>query len=99
MTACEVKPLTFSLNRPRVVLLMGSLCPQVLILEPSKVFQPTIVSVSEEDVSRTVQLQHVTPLMVETMSISFFPLSLSLSSLLSGAVCSLVLSSQETPEL
>ncbi|XP_062395311.1 mitogen-activated protein kinase kinase kinase 5 [Sardina pilchardus] len=36
-------------------------CP-VLILEPSKVFQPTIVSVSEEDASRTVQLQHVTPM-------------------------------------
>ncbi|XP_048116800.1 mitogen-activated protein kinase kinase kinase 5 isoform X3 [Alosa alosa] len=36
-------------------------CP-VLILEPSKVFQPTIVSVSEEDDSRTVQLQHVTPM-------------------------------------
>ncbi|MEQ2298578.1 hypothetical protein AMECASPLE_006636 [Ameca splendens] len=36
-------------------------CP-VLILEPSKVFQPSIVSISEEDESRTVQLQHVTPL-------------------------------------
>ncbi|XP_063055193.1 mitogen-activated protein kinase kinase kinase 5 [Engraulis encrasicolus] len=36
-------------------------CP-VLILEPSKVFQPTIVSVSEEDSSRTVQIHHVTPL-------------------------------------
>lgn len=36
-------------------------CP-VLILEPSKVFQPSIVSVSEEDESRTVQLKHVTPL-------------------------------------
>ncbi|MEQ2167513.1 hypothetical protein GOODEAATRI_004936 [Goodea atripinnis] len=38
-------------------------CP-VLILEPSKVFQPSIVSISEEDESRTVQLQHVTPLKV-----------------------------------
>lgn len=37
---------------------------QVLILEPSKVFQPSIVSVSEEDESRTVQLKHVTPLKV-----------------------------------
>ncbi|XP_039974105.1 mitogen-activated protein kinase kinase kinase 5 isoform X2 [Xiphias gladius] len=36
-------------------------CP-VLILEPSKVFQPAIVCVSEEDESRTVQLRHVTPL-------------------------------------
>uniref|UniRef100_A0A3B3VKR0 mitogen-activated protein kinase kinase kinase n=1 Tax=Poecilia latipinna TaxID=48699 RepID=A0A3B3VKR0_9TELE len=36
-------------------------CP-VLILEPSKVYQPSIVSVSEEDESRTVQLKHVTPL-------------------------------------
>ncbi|XP_072249938.1 mitogen-activated protein kinase kinase kinase 5 [Leuresthes tenuis] len=36
-------------------------CP-VLILEPSKVFQPAILSVSEEDESRTVQLRHVTPL-------------------------------------
>ncbi|MED6254095.1 hypothetical protein ATANTOWER_015557 [Ataeniobius toweri] len=36
-------------------------CP-VLILEPSKVFQPSIVSINEEDESRTVQLQHVTPL-------------------------------------
>ncbi|XP_056141892.1 mitogen-activated protein kinase kinase kinase 5 isoform X2 [Lampris incognitus] len=34
-------------------------CP-VLILEPSKVFQPTIVCVSEEDESRTVQLKHIT---------------------------------------
>lgn len=37
---------------------------QVLILEPSKVLTPAIVSVSEEDVSRTVQLKHVTPLKV-----------------------------------
>lgn len=36
-------------------------CP-VLILEPSKVLQPAIVCVSEEDDSRTVQLKHVKPL-------------------------------------
>ncbi|XP_055066774.2 mitogen-activated protein kinase kinase kinase 5 [Misgurnus anguillicaudatus] len=36
-------------------------CP-VLILEPTKVFQPSIISVSEEDNSRTVQLRHVRPL-------------------------------------
>ncbi|KAK6290947.1 hypothetical protein J4Q44_G00386500 [Coregonus suidteri] len=36
-------------------------CP-VLILEPTKVFQPTIVCVSEEDDSCTVQLNHITPL-------------------------------------
>ncbi|XP_030213887.1 mitogen-activated protein kinase kinase kinase 5 isoform X3 [Gadus morhua] len=36
-------------------------CP-VLILEPTKVLQPAVVSVSEEDQSRTLQLQHVTPL-------------------------------------
>ncbi|XP_043116424.1 mitogen-activated protein kinase kinase kinase 5 isoform X2 [Puntigrus tetrazona] len=36
-------------------------CP-VLILEPTKVFQPSIISVSEEDDSCTVQLRHVTPL-------------------------------------
>ncbi|XP_076594261.1 mitogen-activated protein kinase kinase kinase 5 [Chaetodon auriga] len=36
-------------------------CP-VLILEPTKVLQPSIVCVSEEDESRTVQLKHVTPL-------------------------------------
>ncbi|XP_057691135.1 mitogen-activated protein kinase kinase kinase 5 [Corythoichthys intestinalis] len=35
-------------------------CP-VLILEPSKVLQPAIVSVSEGDGSRTVQLKHVMP--------------------------------------
>ncbi|KAM9310595.1 mitogen-activated protein kinase kinase kinase 5 isoform 2-T2 [Pholidichthys leucotaenia] len=35
-------------------------CP-VLILEPSKVLQPAIMCVSEEDESRTVQLKHVTP--------------------------------------
>uniref|UniRef100_A0A8D3BXA1 mitogen-activated protein kinase kinase kinase n=1 Tax=Scophthalmus maximus TaxID=52904 RepID=A0A8D3BXA1_SCOMX len=38
-------------------------CP-VLVLEPSKVLQPAIVCVSEEDESRTVQLKHVTPLKV-----------------------------------
>ncbi|KAG7255185.1 hypothetical protein CRUP_035175, partial [Coryphaenoides rupestris] len=38
-------------------------CP-VLILEPSKLLQPAVVSVSEEDESRTIQLQHVTPLEV-----------------------------------
>ncbi|XP_038566796.1 mitogen-activated protein kinase kinase kinase 5 isoform X1 [Micropterus salmoides] len=38
-----------------------SRCP-VLILEPSKVLQPAIVSVSEEDESRTVQLKHIVPL-------------------------------------
>ncbi|CAL8249628.1 unnamed protein product [Boreogadus saida] len=36
-------------------------CP-VLILEPTKLLQPAVVSVSEEDQSRTLQLQHVTPL-------------------------------------
>ncbi|XP_026227916.1 mitogen-activated protein kinase kinase kinase 5 [Anabas testudineus] len=36
-------------------------CP-VLILEPSKVLQPAIVCVSEEDENHTVQLKHVTPL-------------------------------------
>ncbi|KAM9488242.1 mitogen-activated protein kinase kinase kinase 5 isoform 2-T2 [Clarias gariepinus] len=36
-------------------------CP-VLILEPTKVFQPSILSVCEEDKSRTVQLKYVTPL-------------------------------------
>ncbi|XP_029307843.1 mitogen-activated protein kinase kinase kinase 5 [Cottoperca gobio] len=36
-------------------------CP-VLILEPSKVLQPAIVCVSEEDESRTVHLKHITPL-------------------------------------
>lgn len=39
---------------------------QVLILEPSKIFQPSILSVCEEDNSRTVQLRHVTPLQVLT---------------------------------
>lgn len=36
-------------------------CP-VLILEPSKLLQPAIVCVNEEDESRTVQLRHVSPL-------------------------------------
>ncbi|XP_074540112.1 mitogen-activated protein kinase kinase kinase 5 [Halichoeres trimaculatus] len=36
-------------------------CP-VLILEPSKVLQPAIVCVSEEDDSCTVQLKHIYPL-------------------------------------
>ncbi|KAB5586332.1 hypothetical protein PHYPO_G00000380 [Pangasianodon hypophthalmus] len=36
-------------------------CP-VLILEPTKIFQPSILSVCEEDKSRTVQLRHVTQL-------------------------------------
>ncbi|XP_030637021.1 mitogen-activated protein kinase kinase kinase 5 [Chanos chanos] len=36
-------------------------CP-VLILEPTKLFQPSIVSVSEEDENCTVQLKHITPL-------------------------------------
>uniref|UniRef100_A0A8C7XL75 mitogen-activated protein kinase kinase kinase n=1 Tax=Oryzias sinensis TaxID=183150 RepID=A0A8C7XL75_9TELE len=35
-------------------------CFQVLILEPSKLFQTAIVSVSKEDESRTVHLKHVT---------------------------------------
>lgn len=34
-------------------------CP-VLILELTKVFQPSIISISEEDDSRTVQLRHIT---------------------------------------
>lgn len=33
---------------------------QVLILEPSKVLQPAILCVSEEDENRTVQLKHIT---------------------------------------
>ncbi|KAL3980431.1 plectin [Sarotherodon galilaeus] len=40
----------------------SSNCCPVLILEPSKVFQPAIVSVNEEDQSRTVQLKHATRL-------------------------------------
>ncbi|XP_072317039.1 mitogen-activated protein kinase kinase kinase 5 [Eucyclogobius newberryi] len=36
-------------------------CP-VLILEPSKLLQPAIVCVNEEDESCTVQLEHVSPL-------------------------------------
>uniref|UniRef100_A0A8C7GKY3 mitogen-activated protein kinase kinase kinase n=1 Tax=Oncorhynchus kisutch TaxID=8019 RepID=A0A8C7GKY3_ONCKI len=41
-------------------------CP-VLILEQTKVLQPTIVCVSEEDDSCTVRLNHITPLKVQTM--------------------------------
>lgn len=41
---------------------------QVLILEPSKLFQPAIVSVNEEDQSRTVQLKHATRLKVCKLS-------------------------------
>lgn len=37
---------------------------QVLILEPSKILQPAVVCVSEEDEHRTVQLKHITPLKV-----------------------------------
>lgn len=37
---------------------------QVLVLEPSKLLQPAIVCVSEEDESRTVQLKHVTTVKV-----------------------------------
>uniref|UniRef100_A0A674P9S4 mitogen-activated protein kinase kinase kinase n=1 Tax=Takifugu rubripes TaxID=31033 RepID=A0A674P9S4_TAKRU len=33
---------------------------QVLVLEPSKVLQPAILCVSEEDENRTVQLKHIT---------------------------------------
>lgn len=33
---------------------------QVLVLEPSKVLQPAILCVSEEDQNRTVQLKHIT---------------------------------------
>uniref|UniRef100_A0AAX7UVC7 mitogen-activated protein kinase kinase kinase n=1 Tax=Astatotilapia calliptera TaxID=8154 RepID=A0AAX7UVC7_ASTCA len=41
---------------------------QVLILEPTKLFQPAIVSVNEEDQSRTVQLKHATRLKVCKLS-------------------------------
>lgn len=37
---------------------------QVLVLEPSKVLQPAMVCVSQEDKNRTIQLKHVTPLKV-----------------------------------
>uniref|UniRef100_A0A669D0N0 mitogen-activated protein kinase kinase kinase n=1 Tax=Oreochromis niloticus TaxID=8128 RepID=A0A669D0N0_ORENI len=46
----------------------SSNCCPVLILEPSKVFQPAIVSVNEEDQSRTVQLKHATRLKVCKLS-------------------------------
>ncbi|XP_054476974.1 mitogen-activated protein kinase kinase kinase 5 [Anoplopoma fimbria] len=49
-------------------------CP-VLILEPSKVLQPAIVCVSEEDESRTVQLKHVTPLLKKGLHQWTFPAS------------------------
>uniref|UniRef100_A0A674DS21 mitogen-activated protein kinase kinase kinase n=1 Tax=Salmo trutta TaxID=8032 RepID=A0A674DS21_SALTR len=45
-------------------------CP-VLILEPTKVLQPTIVCVSEEDDSCTVRLNHITPLKVQTIVSKF----------------------------
>lgn len=47
---------------------------QVLILEPSKVLQPAVVSVSEEDMSRTVQLKHVSPLKVVTKKEAYIDL-------------------------
>uniref|UniRef100_A0A674DRI2 mitogen-activated protein kinase kinase kinase n=1 Tax=Salmo trutta TaxID=8032 RepID=A0A674DRI2_SALTR len=43
----------------------------VLILEPTKVLQPTIVCVSEEDDSCTVRLNHITPLKVQTIVSKF----------------------------
>uniref|UniRef100_A0A3Q4MKQ9 mitogen-activated protein kinase kinase kinase n=1 Tax=Neolamprologus brichardi TaxID=32507 RepID=A0A3Q4MKQ9_NEOBR len=46
----------------------SSNCCPVLILEPSKVFQPAIVSVNEEDQSQTVQLKHATRLKVCKLS-------------------------------
>lgn len=49
----------------------------MLILEPSKVLQPAIVCVSEEDESRTVQLKHVTPLKVCRPSVTPPPRQLS----------------------
>uniref|UniRef100_A0A8C7PDP0 mitogen-activated protein kinase kinase kinase n=1 Tax=Oncorhynchus mykiss TaxID=8022 RepID=A0A8C7PDP0_ONCMY len=45
-------------------------CP-VLILEQTKVLQPTIVCVSEEDDSCTVRLTHITPLKVQTIVSKF----------------------------
>uniref|UniRef100_A0A8C7GIF2 mitogen-activated protein kinase kinase kinase n=1 Tax=Oncorhynchus kisutch TaxID=8019 RepID=A0A8C7GIF2_ONCKI len=45
-------------------------CP-VLILEQTKVLQPTIVCVSEEDDSCTVRLNHITPLKVQTIVSKF----------------------------
>ncbi|KAG9334223.1 hypothetical protein JZ751_008471 [Albula glossodonta] len=41
-------------------LMLQTCKPTVLILEPTKVFQPALVSVSEEDDSQTVQLKHIT---------------------------------------
>uniref|UniRef100_A0A674B5M1 mitogen-activated protein kinase kinase kinase n=1 Tax=Salmo trutta TaxID=8032 RepID=A0A674B5M1_SALTR len=46
----------------------------VLILEPTKVLQPTIVCVSEEDDSCTVQLNHITPLKLLIPHFNFFDL-------------------------
>uniref|UniRef100_A0AAX7V776 mitogen-activated protein kinase kinase kinase n=1 Tax=Astatotilapia calliptera TaxID=8154 RepID=A0AAX7V776_ASTCA len=46
----------------------SSNCCPVLILEPTKLFQPAIVSVNEEDQSRTVQLKHATRLKVCKLS-------------------------------
>uniref|UniRef100_A0A8C7M4K9 mitogen-activated protein kinase kinase kinase n=1 Tax=Oncorhynchus kisutch TaxID=8019 RepID=A0A8C7M4K9_ONCKI len=48
-------------------------CP-VLILEPTKVLQPTIVCVSEEDDSCTVQLNHITPLKLLILLFNLFDL-------------------------
>uniref|UniRef100_A0A672H4D5 mitogen-activated protein kinase kinase kinase n=1 Tax=Salarias fasciatus TaxID=181472 RepID=A0A672H4D5_SALFA len=48
---------------------VGFYLDSVLILEPSKFLQPAIVRVSEEDESRTVQLQHVTSLKVSCPSL------------------------------
>uniref|UniRef100_A0A8C7FLN7 mitogen-activated protein kinase kinase kinase n=1 Tax=Oncorhynchus kisutch TaxID=8019 RepID=A0A8C7FLN7_ONCKI len=48
--------------------------PQVLILEPTKVLQPTIVCVSEEDDSCTVQLNHITPLKLLILLFNLFDL-------------------------
>ncbi|KAJ7985266.1 hypothetical protein DPEC_G00350290 [Dallia pectoralis] len=49
-------------------------CP-ILILEPTKVFQPTVVCVSEEDESRTVQLNHIEPVKQGQKSQWIFPAS------------------------
>lgn len=53
----------------------------MLILEPSKVLQPAVVSVDEEDVSRTVQLKHVTPLKVPPLNTHTHPAGDSLQSI------------------
>ncbi|XP_019896942.1 mitogen-activated protein kinase kinase kinase 5 isoform X2 [Esox lucius] len=49
-------------------------CP-ILILEPTKVFQPAVVCVSEEDDSRTVQLNHIAPVKQGQKSQWTFPAS------------------------